>query len=126
MIGASGPLRAPRFTRDYWIDELKHVIKGRGLTHVDEYADLARVGRKHALPVEIRQAVWDLYEAYSTNLRSRGVSDFEDVVLLAKDAVRINRSTGTTPSSWTRRRTCRARWSRCCTLWSATDPTASP
>jgi len=88
VIGASSPLRAPRFTRDYWIDELKHVIKGRGLTHFDEYADLARVGRKHALPVEIRQAIWDLYEAYSTNLRSRGVCDFEDVVLLARDAVR--------------------------------------
>ncbi|MFJ3380303.1 UvrD-helicase domain-containing protein [Curtobacterium sp. NPDC090217] len=88
VIGASSPLRAPRFTRRYWEEEIRHVIKGRGLTHFDEYADLARVGRKHALPVEIRQAVWDLYEAYSTNLRSRGVCDFEDVVLLARDAVR--------------------------------------
>ncbi|WP_420364271.1 UvrD-helicase domain-containing protein [Curtobacterium sp. L3-7] len=88
VIGASSPLRAPRFTRRYWEEEIGHVIKGRGLTRFDEYADLARVGRKHALPVEIRQAVWDLYEAYSTNLRNRGICDFEDVVLLARDAVR--------------------------------------
>jgi superfamily I DNA/RNA helicase len=88
VIGASSPLRAPRFTRRYWEEEIAHVIKGRGLTHFDEYADLARVGRRHALPVEVRQAVWDLYETYSTNLRERRVCDFEDVVLLARDAVR--------------------------------------
>ncbi|MFJ3383396.1 MULTISPECIES: UvrD-helicase domain-containing protein [unclassified Curtobacterium] len=88
VIGASSPLRAPRFTRRYWEEEIGHVIKGRGLTHFDEYADLARVGRKHALPVEVRQAVWDLYETYSANLRERRVCDFEDVVLLARDALR--------------------------------------
>jgi len=88
LIGASSPLRASRFARRYWEEEIAHVIKGRGLTHFDQYADLARVGRKHALPVEIRQAVWDLYEAYSANLRLRGVCDFEDVVLLARDALR--------------------------------------
>jgi hypothetical protein len=88
VIGASSPLRAPRFTRRYWEEEIAHVIKGRGLTHFDEYADLARVGRRHALPVEVRQSVWDLHETYSTNLRERRVCDFEDVVLLARDAVR--------------------------------------
>ena len=88
VISASSPLKAARFTRRYWEDEIAYVIKGRGLTHFDEYADLARVGRKHALPVEVRQAVWDLYEAYSTNLRGRGVCDFEDTVLLARDALR--------------------------------------
>ncbi len=88
VISASSPLKAARFTRRYWEDEIAYVIKGRGLTHFDEYADLARVGRKHALPVEVRQAVWDLYEAYSTNLRRRGVCDFEDTVLLARDSLR--------------------------------------
>ncbi|PZF56524.1 nuclease [Curtobacterium sp. MCSS17_008] len=88
VISASSPLKAARFTRRYWEDEIAYVIKGRGLTHFDEYADLARVGRKHALPVDVRLAVWDLYEAYTTNLRQRGVCDFEDTVLLARDAVR--------------------------------------
>ncbi|WP_336697143.1 nuclease-related domain-containing DEAD/DEAH box helicase [Curtobacterium sp. USHLN213] len=86
-IRASSPLRSSRFSRSYWEDEIKHVIKGRGLTRFDEYGDLARVGRKHALPVETRQAVWDLYEAYSRGLRERRAHDWEDIVLLARDAV---------------------------------------
>ena len=87
-VSASSPLKAPRFTRRYWEEEISHVIKGRGLTHFDEYADLARVGRKHALSVDVRQAVWDLYEAYSTGLRERGGCDWEDAILLARDALR--------------------------------------
>ncbi|MFJ4220795.1 3'-5' exonuclease [Curtobacterium luteum] len=86
-IRASSPLRSSRFSRSYWEDEIKHVIKGRGLTRFDQYADLARVGRKHALPVETRQAVWDLYEAYSRALRERRAHDWEDIVLLARNAV---------------------------------------
>ncbi|WIB34178.1 UvrD-helicase domain-containing protein [Curtobacterium sp. MCSS17_005] len=87
-IRASSPLRSSRFSRSYWEDEISHVIKGRGLTRFDEYADLARVGRKHALPLETRQAVWDLYEAYARGLRERRAHDWEDIVLLARDAVR--------------------------------------
>lgn len=87
-IGASSPLRAARFRRPYWEDEIKHVIKGRGLTRFEQYADLARVGRKHGLPVEVRQAVWDLHAAYDRSLRKRGLTDWEDVVLLARDALR--------------------------------------
>ncbi|MCA5924862.1 nuclease-related domain-containing DEAD/DEAH box helicase [Curtobacterium oceanosedimentum] len=87
-IRASSPLRSSRFSRSYWEDEISHVIKGRGLTQFDEYADLARVGRKHALPLETRQAVWDLYEAYARGLRERRAHDWEDIVLLARDAVR--------------------------------------
>jgi hypothetical protein len=87
-IRTSSPLRSSRFSRSYWEDEIKHVIKGRGLTRFDEYADLARVGRKHALPLETRQAVWDLYEAYTRGLRDRRAHDWEDIVLLARDAVR--------------------------------------
>jgi hypothetical protein len=49
-IGASSPLRAARFARPYWEDEIKHVIKGRGLTRFEQYADLARVGRKQYCP----------------------------------------------------------------------------
>jgi hypothetical protein len=87
-IGASSPLRAARFTRRYWEDEIKHVIKGRGLTRLEQYANLARVGRKHGLPVEVRQAVWDLHAAYDRGLRKRSLTDREDVVLLARHALR--------------------------------------
>lgn len=74
-IRASSPLRSSRFSRSSWEDEIKHVIKGRGLTRFEHYADLSRVGRKHALPVETRQAVWDRYEAYSRGLLERRAHD---------------------------------------------------
>ncbi len=44
-------------------------------------------GRKHALPVETRQAVWDRYEAHSRGLLERRAHDWEDIVLLARDAI---------------------------------------
>jgi hypothetical protein len=84
---ASSPLRSERFTKTYWQEEITHVIKGRGLTRFEEYADLARVGRKHPLTVDQRQAVWDLYSEYSEGLRSRGAIDWEDLILLAKDSL---------------------------------------
>ncbi len=124
VISASSPLKAARFTRRYWEDEIAYVIKGRGLTHFDEYADLARVGRKHALPVEVRQAVWDLYEAYSANLRRRGVCDFEDTVLLARDALRALPLDRYDAVIVDEAQDLRARWSRSCTPSSATAPTA--
>lgn len=87
-IRGSSPLRSARFGRRYWEDEVKHVIKGRGLTRFDEYADLARIGRRHAIPLETRQAVWDLHKTYTSGLRKRRALDWEDVVLLARQSLR--------------------------------------
>ncbi|MBB2924444.1 nuclease-related domain-containing DEAD/DEAH box helicase [Cellulomonas cellasea] len=73
--------------RDYWYDEIQHVIKGRGITRFEQYADLPRSGRRHkAGPVQ-RRAVWDLLEAYQAELASRGVHDFADQILLAEKAL---------------------------------------
>ncbi|MEG8036891.1 AAA family ATPase [Sphingomonas sp. LR61] len=58
------------------------------MTRFEQYAGLGRVGREHGLPVEVRQAVWDLHAAYDGGLRMRGLTDWEDVVLLTRDALR--------------------------------------
>lgn len=87
-VDASSPLRSARFTEQYWRDEISNVIKGRGLTLFEEYAELARVGRKHPLTIDLRQAVWDLHCAYDENLRRHGVVDWADVILLARDSLR--------------------------------------
>ncbi len=47
------------------------VIKGRGLTSFEQYADLARSGRRRRLGVEQRREVWRLYLQYEQNLRER-------------------------------------------------------
>ena len=81
----SHPLRSSKFSVDYWRDEVDHVIKGRGLLDFDQYATVARVGRKYRLPVELRQHVWELAEAYDRNLRSLRVMDWADLIRTARD-----------------------------------------
>jgi len=66
-------------------DQARH--QGAGTDPLRADTGLARSGRKHGLPVEVRQAVWDLHAAYDRGLRKRGLTDWEDVVLLTRDAL---------------------------------------
>ncbi len=88
QIGARGALAALDRNTKYWHDELLHVIKGRGLTTFEQYADLARAGRRRRLSVDQRREVWRLYLQYQQNLRDAGVMDFEDVILRAEASLR--------------------------------------
>jgi superfamily I DNA/RNA helicase len=72
----------------YWRDEIRKVIKGRGLTDFDAYADLVRAGRRRGLNNDQRRSVWQLYLAYQDGLRARDIHDFDDVVLLAEASLR--------------------------------------
>lgn len=76
--------RGPR----YWDDEIQYVLKGRGITQFDDYADLARTGRRFPLSRSGREAVWALYEAYDAELRRRGVIDYADLILQAEEELR--------------------------------------
>ena len=71
----------------YWHEEIDYVIKGRGLTDFEQYRDLNRIGRKTALRAADRERMWDLYLAYEEQLRIRGTSDFNDLILRAHQAV---------------------------------------
>ena len=73
---------------DYWREEVESVIKGRGLTTFEQYADCARPGRLIRLNVDDRRAVWALFQAYEHALRAAGIGDFPDQVLLAETALR--------------------------------------
>ncbi|HTN59759.1 MAG TPA: 3'-5' exonuclease [Protaetiibacter sp.] len=70
--------------RDYWKEEVESVIKGRGFTRFEQYADCARVGRRRPLGIDQRRAAWDLFVDYETRLRAARVHDFADLVLLAE------------------------------------------
>jgi hypothetical protein len=72
----------------YWLEELHHVIKGRGLTRFEEYAELPRSGRGRALNREQRAAMWRLYVDYENELRRRGILDWDDLVLEAEASLR--------------------------------------
>lgn len=67
----------------YWQEEVRSVIKGRGLLSYEDYAALARTGRRTRLTADQRQRVWDLYLRYEQLLEQRGVQDYTDVVALA-------------------------------------------
>jgi hypothetical protein len=84
------PLEQIDRSRQYWSDEISKVIKGRGLTTFDQYADLARTGRRRGLTLDQRRNVWKLFIAYQQGLTSRGIHDFDDVILLAEASLRAN------------------------------------
>lgn len=89
LFNAAWVEAAPRLSpiepeRDYWKEEVESVIKGRGFTRFEQYADCARVGRRRALGVDQRRAVWDLFVDYDARLRAARVHDFTDLVLLAE------------------------------------------
>jgi hypothetical protein len=71
----------------YWQEEISAVIKGRGLASLTEYENCSRVGRERRLTLPQRAAVWRLYEAYESELRTRDVWDWADVILHAEATV---------------------------------------
>lgn len=73
---------------DYWWDEISSVIKGRGLTHEDDYLRLDRVGRRTPLQEASRRLVWQLHQAYQAAMAERGLIDWPDLIDLALASVR--------------------------------------
>lgn len=81
--GRGSILERDRTPEQYWRDEIAQVIKARGITHFEQYADLARTGRKYRITLEQRRAVWSIYGAYTTALRETNTFDFHDTILMA-------------------------------------------
>lgn len=79
--------------RRYWTDEISKVIKGRGLDSFEQYADLARTGRRRPLGLDQRRAVWKLFVDYESGRLARGAHDFDDQILAAESALRETPST---------------------------------
>jgi hypothetical protein len=67
----------------YWQTEIDRVIKGRGVSTLEEYAGVLRRGRSVRLNTEQRALVWRLYEAYQRNLDDRQLHDYNDLITLA-------------------------------------------
>ncbi|MEU6561986.1 UvrD-helicase domain-containing protein [Nocardia nova] len=73
----------------YWEDEIHRVIKGRGITDLDDYKGIERTGRNRiTLDGSRRELVWNkLFEPYQNNLHERGLSDFNDAITEAISAL---------------------------------------
>ena len=81
---------------EYWREEIQSVIKGRGFTSFDEYANCPRPGRRRVLGVNQRRRVWDFFVAYERSLRAAGIGDIQDQILRAEAELRREPLTGYT------------------------------
>ncbi|RWZ53231.1 nuclease [Labedella phragmitis] len=93
-VGRGGPLASLDSNSTYWSEEIEYVIKGRGLSTFDQYAECARPGRRRRLTLDQRREVWRLFVAYTDNLRRLGVADFPDLILFAAASLRKQPLTG--------------------------------
>ncbi|MGW2189503.1 UvrD-helicase domain-containing protein [Streptomyces sp. NPDC001719] len=89
-VGRDSCLGAIEAPPGYWQDEIRYVIKGRGITAFDEYAVLPRRRRSTSLRRTHREAVWALYEEYERIRKDREVHDFDDILALALEEARAH------------------------------------
>ena len=88
IVTDDSPIARAGLTRDYMRDEIQAVIKGRGITDLDAYLDVRRTGRKTQFGDALRRQSWALMEAWDVGKAERGVEDFYDVALRARDIAR--------------------------------------
>ena len=88
VVRPGTPLRASRLTKYYLRDEVREVIKGRGIDSLDEYLAMERTGRRTRFTSAMRRQTWELREEWDRRLAAAGVKDFPDVVRLARDLAR--------------------------------------
>lgn len=86
--GSTGLLGRIDPSSAYWKEEIDSVIKGRGLTRFDDYAKLARSGRRRKLSVDQRTAVWNFYVEFETARKAAGIHDFPDIISRAEASLR--------------------------------------
>ena len=88
QVRRSSPLTDLGLSLEYWKAEIARVIKGRSVASFEQYTTLSRTGRRTPLQPRHREAVWELYQRYQYQIRQRGISDADDVVLAARDMLR--------------------------------------
>jgi superfamily I DNA/RNA helicase/Txe/YoeB family toxin of Txe-Axe toxin-antitoxin module len=70
----------------YFQDEIRYAIKGRGIDTLEGYLKLSRTGRGTALNPSERQAMFAVYQVYQNELNLAGKCDWDDFIL---DAIRL-------------------------------------
>lgn len=94
VITPDSPLRRLGVTEQYANEEVTWVIKGRGIAELDSYLNAKRTGRKLQLSESAKRQMWDFHLAWEDGLEKRGIQDFADIILRARDIARAR----TTPT----------------------------
>lgn len=83
VVTPGSPLARSGFTERYVREEISVVIKGRAIKSFDEYLRVARTGRRVPMGRRLRAQVWELREAWDSEMAALGVVDFPDIILRA-------------------------------------------
>ena len=78
------------FADGFYDDEREQVVQAHGVTSLDEYLRVSRVGRGSRLNRAARSKAWRVFEEYRTQLAERGLKEVDDAyrdaaVLLQND-----------------------------------------
>lgn len=65
----------------FFQDEIRYAIKGRGIETLEQYLKLDRTGRGTALNPSERHAMFAVYQAYQSELKMAGKCDWDDFIL---------------------------------------------
>ncbi len=72
----------PDLKLNFLHDEIQQVIKGNGLSELEQYLKIRRFGRNTPLPPRYRRIVWAVYTSYQRLLQEEGLCDWGDIPLL--------------------------------------------
>ena len=64
VVTDGSPIDKANLTRGYLADEIRAVIKGRGISDLDTYLDIRRTGRRTKFGDPLRTQTWELKEAW--------------------------------------------------------------
>jgi len=82
-VVAGTPLGDDGISRTYLEEEVRNVIKGRGLKSVEEYLSIQRTGRGTGFHEARRRQVWAYMEAWDAAMAAGGTGDFADMMIRA-------------------------------------------
>ena len=68
VVRPGTPLQTSRLTKSYLRDEVREVIKGRGIDSLDEYLPMERTGRRTRFTPAMRRQTWELREEWDRRL----------------------------------------------------------
>jgi len=77
-----------RISDRYLKEEFDWILSGRGIESLEEYLKAPRPGRGHAFRAGLREAVWELYQAFNGEVKKRGIESFICIRKEALDLVR--------------------------------------
>jgi len=83
VVRVGTPLADDGISRSYLEEEVRNVIKGRGLRKIEDYFGIRRTGRGTRFDKARRRQAWAYMVAWDKEMKTLGTVDFPDIIVLA-------------------------------------------